>query len=160
MIWENNIETGVFIKDFVLLGGKIWDFIIFIKKLIGNRYPVIQLVEIPKTRFYLSQNTEHWDFLGGPLVKTLHLQCRWCRSDPWLGTKDPTCPVAWPKKKETKWAFTFYQQVALMSAVSVLIFTFEEEPHLFLRIRIYNTIQYFCFPPKINQYLPCLNYRR
>ena len=26
-----------------------------------------------------------WGFPGGPVVKTLHFQCRGCRFDPWLG---------------------------------------------------------------------------
>ena len=39
-------------------------------------------------------------FSGSPVIKTLHFQCRECVFDPWSGDWDPTCHVAWPKKKE------------------------------------------------------------
>ena len=42
------------------------------------------------------------DFSGGPVVKTLHCQCRWCQFDPWLGNEDPTCHSVWPKDKWIK----------------------------------------------------------
>ena len=42
------------------------------------------------------------DFPGGLVVKTLHFQCRGCRFDSWSRNKDPTCCVAWPKKKKKK----------------------------------------------------------
>ena len=42
-------------------------------------------------------------FPGGPVVKTLHFQCRGHEFDPWLGNWDPTCRAAQPKKtKKTK----------------------------------------------------------
>ena len=37
-------------------------------------------------------------FSGGPVVKTV-LQRLEVRFNPWLVIKDPTCHVAWPKKK-------------------------------------------------------------
>ena len=40
------------------------------------------------------------DFPGGLVVKTVHFQCRGCRFDSWSRNKDPTCCVAWPKKKK------------------------------------------------------------
>ena len=36
------------------------------------------------------------------MVKTLHFQCRECVFDPWSGDWDPTCHVAWPKKKRKR----------------------------------------------------------
>ena len=37
---------------------------------------------------------------GSPVVKTSHFPCRGHRFDPWSGNKDPTCCVAWRKKKK------------------------------------------------------------
>ena len=45
------------------------------------------------------------DFSGGPVVKTLHCQCRVLGYSPWLGNYDPTCCTTQPKderKKERK----------------------------------------------------------
>ena len=33
------------------------------------------------------------------MVKTASFQCKWCRFDPCSGNEDPTCHVAWLKKK-------------------------------------------------------------
>ena len=40
------------------------------------------------------------DFPGGPVVKTLSLQCKGCGFDPWLGNKDPAYCLVWQKKKK------------------------------------------------------------
>ena len=38
-----------------------------------------------------------WDFPGGPVVKTLHFQCRGHGFGPRSQNEDPTCHMAWPK---------------------------------------------------------------
>ena len=40
------------------------------------------------------------DFLGSPVIKSLHFKCRGHSFNPWLGTKIPHDP--WPKKKKKK----------------------------------------------------------
>ena len=40
------------------------------------------------------------DFLGGPIVKTLHSQCRGHGFSPWLENKDSACYMAWLEKKK------------------------------------------------------------
>ena len=35
-----------------------------------------------------------WNFPGGPVVNTLHFQCRGRGLDPWSGNYDPTCRMA------------------------------------------------------------------
>ena len=40
------------------------------------------------------------DFPGGPVVRTLHFQCRGHRFNPWLGDLPISCCVAKKKKKE------------------------------------------------------------
>ena len=42
------------------------------------------------------------DFPGGPVVRTLYFQCRGLRFNPWSGSYDPKCHVAWPKKPKGK----------------------------------------------------------
>ena len=42
----------------------------------------------------------YWDFLGGPLVKTSNINCRGHGFNSWLGNQNPTCHMAWAKKKE------------------------------------------------------------
>ena len=39
------------------------------------------------------------DFPGGPVVRTLCLQCRGCGFDPRSGNQDPTCFMVRPKNK-------------------------------------------------------------
>ena len=43
---------------------------------------------------YWDWKVKHWDFPGGPVVKTPHLQCKWHRFSPWLGIEHPTCSTA------------------------------------------------------------------
>ena len=40
-------------------------------------------------------------FPGGPVVRTLHLQCKQSSFNPQLGNYDPTCLETWPKNKNT-----------------------------------------------------------
>ena len=48
-----------------------------------------------------SNRKQGWrDFPGGPLVKTLHFQCKDLGFDPWLGNGDPTCCTIRPKEKK------------------------------------------------------------
>ena len=48
------------------------------------------------------------DFLGSPVIKSLHFKCRGHSFNPWLGTKTPHDP--WPQKKKKKdthlWIYT------------------------------------------------------
>ena len=37
-----------------------------------------------------------WDLPAGPVVKTLHFQCRGLGFDLWLGNWDPTYQMMWP----------------------------------------------------------------
>ena len=48
------------------------------------------------------KKTEPWDFLSGPVVKTLWLHCRRLGFDPLLGNQDPGSVMVWPKKKANK----------------------------------------------------------
>ena len=44
-------------------------------------------IAVLSLRFWLDIKMEvnvFRDFPDGPVVKTLHFQCRWCRFDPWL----------------------------------------------------------------------------
>ena len=41
------------------------------------------------------------DFPGGPVVRTLHFQCRGHRFNPWLGDLPISCCVAKKKKKKS-----------------------------------------------------------
>lgn len=38
-----------------------------------------------------------WDFPDSSVVKTPCYHCGGAQVDPWLGNKDPACPMIWPK---------------------------------------------------------------
>ena len=50
----------------------------------------------------LTQRRKCQDFLGGPVVKTLHCQRRGHDFHPWSGNSDPTCHRAQPKESSEK----------------------------------------------------------
>lgn len=63
------------------------------------------------------QRHSHWlkkhevgGFPGCPVVRTPRIHSRGDGFDPWSGTKDPTCPVLWPKKKSMR--FTVRKRVS------------------------------------------------
>ena len=49
--------------------------------------------------FFNTKIIHHWDFHGGPTVKTPNFHCRGQRFSLWLGNYDPACYVEWPKKE-------------------------------------------------------------
>ena len=49
--------------------------------------------------FFYTKIIHHWDFHGGPMVKTPRFHCRGQRFSLWLGNYDPACYVEWPKKE-------------------------------------------------------------
>ena len=56
---------------------------------------------------YRSFKNEDRDFVGSPVVKTLHFHCRGHGFDPWLGNSHPTCHVAWPKTNKQRQIFLY-----------------------------------------------------
>ena len=48
--------------------------------------------------FFNTKIIHHWDFHGGPMVKTPRFHCRGQRFSLWLGNYDPACYVEWPKR--------------------------------------------------------------
>ena len=51
---------------------------------------------------YHVKDNRGWDFLGGPVVKTLSCQCRGHGFALWLQNYDLTCHAAWEKDKKIK----------------------------------------------------------
>ena len=66
-------------------------------------------VKTPRNNIYTCSTLRSMarDFPGVPVVKTPRFQCRGHRFDPCLGNWDPTCHVAWPKKKKRSMAKLF-----------------------------------------------------
>ena len=64
-----------------------------------NRFPDCH----PLLMSFYEQKSLHWDFSGGPMVKTLRSQCKGHRFNPWSGNKEPTsCTVRKEGRKERK----------------------------------------------------------
>ena len=60
-----------------------------------------QLASQPTNQSNKQQNLKPllWDFLGGPVVRTLWFRCRGLGFDSWSGKQDPACLIVWPEKK-------------------------------------------------------------
>ena len=65
----------------------------------------VQLLATPWTAAYQApppMGWYSWNFPGGPVVKTLHFQCRGHRFDPWAGNIDPACHKTQPSPPKKK----------------------------------------------------------
>lgn len=49
----------------------------------------------------IHQMVNTWDFPDSSVVKTPCYHCGGAQVDPWLGNKDPACPMIWPKDNKS-----------------------------------------------------------
>ena len=55
--------------------------------------------------------TDSWDFLGGPVVKTLRFHYKGHRFNPWSGNEDLACNMVWQKLgKKKKYRFKKFRE--------------------------------------------------